>query len=167
MPPAVAGRAGLNTAPDGTGEFDVDSYMGVVEAYLCLWGLTAPSGLAGFACDAEVTPGVVLLGVHYPGFIINIVPIPAFQLVIDPPLPQAEVLLLATVNFFVTTPTPEYVFLHPLEPQDECLAYWDGDMQRHDAGWVSGDENLPVFGFNSGPIRMDEGSWGAVKNLFR
>jgi hypothetical protein len=171
---------GLYSANDGTGFAHIGTpsapVTGPYTIYLVATGMTDPSGVFGWECHVIVPGTVFFTGVVYSGQAINVAVAPDFAVGLASALPVDAngAIVLATLSFFVQGLAGE-LFLHPttVPSVPGCMTYALGS----DPGiilcfhWARGDQNTPVFGFNTGPltppIPIANGTWGLVKGLYR
>ncbi len=168
---------GIYTATDATARAHLAANPGTFEVYLVVTNPSASAGISGWECSLEMLPAgiLTLINTAYAGTALNVATPPEYAVGLAAPLPRNDVVRLATLTFFAAAATPANIYMHPISTpsQPGDMIYADGaDPGRFiTLAWSSGDESLPVFGVNTGPlvppIPIDEDTWGGVKNLYR
>jgi len=160
---------------ENTGWANHNIAAGVLTVSLVATGLTDMTGLSGWECrmdfPAALFPAVTLLG-DGP---INFANAPDYVVGLNSPFPHSNAIVLASINLFITSQDPTFLYLNvkPLPSIPDAMAYASGaDFNiLFPFNWSSGDEAVPVFGINTGPldppIATDEATWGSLKSLYR
>jgi len=168
---------GVYTATDATARAHRATNPGTFDVYLVVTNPTATAGISGWECRLEMLPAgiLTLINTAYAGQALNVATPPEYAVGLASPLPRNDAVRLATLTFFASATTPANIYMHPIttpsQPGD--MIYADGANPGifYRLEWSSGDEALPVFGVNTGPlvppIPNDEDTWGGVKNLYR
>ena len=160
---------GANTAPDGSGDFDYLGSPGLVHVHLLLWGMTAKS-LCAWEANIEITGSALVINVDIPCPHVTMCVPPDYCVgALQPLLPTGDVVYLADIVCLTLDLSPSEFFLHPVDEDIAvCLSYSGCNEGARDAGWTSGSELEPVFGFYHGePIGSERISWSGLKGLYR
>jgi hypothetical protein len=182
IPPPGDDLLGIYVFPtDSTMYANVDvppPFPGLVNAHLCLTRCSAPDGIAGWECAIEVSPGPFVSYFVSEG--INVATPPDFAVGMSFPQPPGPIMQLCTLSIFMYNANPVQIWLHPVSQSPTIpgqMVYVRGYhinefIHMH---WSSGNENLPVFGLNTGPmqhadgrtIEIESSTWGRVKQMYR
>lgn len=178
----AANALGIYTQADGGGYANRPATSGSqFVAYLVLARCSSAAGVQGWECRIDLPPQVLALNWQFAGNGLNIGRPPEFAVGLARPLPvmPSGNVLLATGTFFVSSTTPAYFHLGPVERASRpgSMVFIPGDLLGTfvPMAWSSGDQTWPVFGVNTGPLPHINGgtiategrSWGEVRSLYR
>ena len=173
-------KIGIYTEPDGTGYNNLDAEVGEHSIYLLLTGCSSPSGISGWECNFIHPVGHFLLAFQIEGLGTDIGIENEHIVELTQPFPQAAVILLATLTYFITSESLTGIIWldtvdNPIIP--EHISYRQGDNYgiAHIMIPSSGELNCLIFGFNSGPLpdcddppdAVSCATWGGVLTLYR
>jgi hypothetical protein len=174
--------AQIDPYPDGLGlYFDADATEyclfysgGLLEMYLFLTRCSQPSGISGWECHATYTlPASDFdLGWILPAGSLNVSTPPDFAVGLGTPLPNAPIMLLATLQLLVLDPAPVDFYLGPADqpsiPGYPVYAAGDDPGLLIPMHLIGGSPSVPVAQLNGcSPVAAEQRSFGSVKALYR
>jgi hypothetical protein len=174
--------AQLDPYPDGLGLYydaDATEYClldasGLVEIYLFLTRCSQPSGISGWECHATYTipAGDFEVGWTLPAGSLNVSSAPDFAVGLATPLPNAPIMLLATLQILVFSPAIIEFYLgpadHPSIPGYPVYAAGDDPGILIPMHLISGNPSVPVAWLNGCfTVDAEPRSFGSVKALYR
>jgi hypothetical protein len=171
----------LDLSPDGVGlYFDPEGSDNcltvasgtVFSGYLLVTRPSDPDGIHGWELTLVVPPGLFLLQTIYSGQALNITSPPEYIVGLADPLPAADVIRLAEVQFLVIMIEPYDLFLQPVSRPTVPgqMIYASGGDEGVFVGLQpsSGAHDRPVAAINGDcPVPARPASWGRVKALYR
>jgi len=145
----------LLTSTDETGRSTLEAGPGVVELQLVVVQPSEPSGISGWECYVQAELPVTFVSVEYAGKAINVGRKSGeFIVGLADPLPQAEMVRLATLKFFVPSREAASVAFHPASkpsvPGQMIYAAGNDPGVFVRLKWpIDDNESNPVFTFNA------------------
>ncbi len=174
--------AQLDPYPDGLGlyfdsdatKYCLENAAGLVEMYLFLTRCSQPSGISGWECHATYTipAGDFEVGWTLPAGSLNVSSAPDFAVGLAMPLPNAPIMLLATLQILAFSPAIIELYLgpadHPSIPGYPVYAAGNDPGILIPMHLIGGSPNVPVAQLNNCfTVGSEQNSFGSVKALYR